>query len=304
MKILKSKKVIVYVLIGIVVLQVGVVGYSMVGKELFSLDTGSETQTASSTPSSEVSLQTPQTVDSSIIQENNAATDTEISEEIQDLIRQSDPDNFDKNLTNYKDLLTRLDVHVSLKQEIEQLIKNGYPIKEILIAYEFLYISYGTKAELENMVAEKKIGKTWVNIFADYNLKNPEFEPSKFKTEDLDNLMKNQGVSKDDIMIADRVSKKVLNEFDEVIQLKITNKNWKIVKAYFGILNSQQQLLYISAKPAEIKKYSTSGISQDKIILALVIAKELNTENDTIVEMVKNGMSNEEIYANCLESRY
>jgi len=309
MKKIKMKKTIVFVLIGAAVLQAGVIGYSMVEKQLFSSiaeSTGASQDTEGSGSTSEASqtAQTSQTVDTAIIADNNDSTNTDISQEIQDLIKQSDPDNFERNLSNYKDLLTSFDVHLSLKNEIESLIKDGHNVKDILTTYAFLYDSYGLKDELKKLVNEKESGREWADIFTEYNTENPEFEPRSFESSYLDKLMGISGISNDDIMIADRVSCKTNVSIDEIIELKAKTSKWKVVNASLGIINSQQHLPYVPITAQMVNKYLSGDMTEDTVVDALIIANKLNTSSSDIVEMIKAGLSIEQVYAKVYESKY
>ena len=294
MKRLKISKALIYAIIGTVVIEASFMTYSMVNNQFFNR----EPQAAQQPEAPAQAIQetpAPEVVDTSKVQ---------IPEEIQDIIRQSDPANFEKNLNNYKTLLVKLDVHDSSKAEIERLLKGGYKIADILTAYDFLYDCYGKKEELEPLVQEKTAGKNWADTFKQYNSKNPEFVPKAFEPDYLEALMKTPGITKDDIMIADRVAQKISKPMKEVMELRLSAKDWKEINASLNILNSQRQLPYVPVTAEQVKKYTSGKLSEQQVVEDLVTAHKMGKTAQEIVDRAKNGLTREQLYAWCYETKY
>lgn len=303
MKINRKKKTFVYIILGLIIIQGSIAGYSVVNKKLFSTQ---EQQTATASPVVSGPTPTPASIviDTTAVQGDVSTNNIEISSEIQDIIRQADPDNFDKNLTNYKNLLVRLDVHLTYKTEIERLLKGGYKINDILTAYEFLYDSYGKKEEIEPLAKEKVNGKAWGDIFKEYNTNNPEFVPSNFNSDYLEKLLNTPGITKDDIMIADRVAQKTKISFDSIIEQRFSAVKWKVINASLGVINSQQTLSNVPVTPEQVKKYVSGSFTEQKVIQALVISNKFNALPTDVIDMMRNGLSKENVYAKILEAKY
>lgn len=279
---MKKNKIIttiLFLLFFSLILQTGIIGFSMVtnqNTELISLS-GSIEETES------------------II----------ISEEVKKVLEEADPENYDKNLNNYKNLLIDLDVHTTYKIEIERLILEGHNISDILSIYEFLYHKYGNINELESLVIEKELGRNLSDIFKVYNEKNIEFKPRSFDSDYLEKLIMIPEITTDDIMIADRVSQKTNINYEEIMDKKINGLYWKDINVEFGIINSQENLPRVKVSKEEIEKYiSLYGLTEQQVIEAFVIANKINHNPQEVIEKTKENKSEEDIFAEYFIEKY
>ncbi len=298
MRKVKKNKIIVITLVAALIINAGLVGYSMIGGNLFVADNSSanNTKTIQDTENG----QSQNNSDDGLKDETSA----DISQEILDLIKAQDPDNYTKNLGNYKLLLKDLNVHIKYKNEIERLIKKGKKLPDILIAYSYLNDCYGSMKYIENLVNKKESGKKWSYIFEEYVKNNPEFAPRNFETGYLEKLMES-GVDQDTIMIADRVSQKAKMEIDTVIQKKQAGASWRLINAEYGIVNGLEKSPHLSVTRTQLTKYaSQTKLSEKDIIKALTIANKLGKTADSVFNSVKKGLSKEEIYAIAFEEKY
>jgi hypothetical protein len=221
------------------------------------------------------------------------------------LIKAADPDNYTKNLNNYKQLLKDLNVHTRFKNELERLIKKGKKLPDLLTAYSFLNDCYGRITELEKLVSEKESGKTWAAVFTAYNKSNPQFEPSNFDNAYLEKLLATPGVDHDDIMIADRVSQKTGAAFDAVISKKTSGSSWRLIKAQYGIVNGLEKSPHLSVTREQLSKYTKqTGLEQKAVIGWLTTAEKLGKVPDEILKLAKQGLSKEEVYAKVYQEKY
>lgn len=228
-----------------------------------------------------------------------------IADEILEAVKMQDPENFERNISNYRNLLVDQDVHDEFKQKIEQLVLEGKPLPEILCAYRFLYDQYGTWADLEQMLEKRLSGLSWEEVFGWYMHGQPAFEPRNFEFGYLERLFEIYRLSPDDIMIADRVAARLSRPFEEVIEYRISRMEWKEAKARLSILNSQQKLPKVPVTPEELEKYTADGkITEDEAVEALVLAHHLGLEGETVVNMFKEGYMVEKIYAQTLTALY
>ncbi|MDQ4682708.1 hypothetical protein, partial [Stenotrophomonas maltophilia group sp. RNC7] len=114
------------------------------------------------------------------------AVSTEISTEVHNVIRQSDPNNYNKNIQNYTDLLIGLNVHSQHKEAIEELLLGGYRLPDIMIAYEYLYHSYGTVEDLKAFLVQKAQSTDWKTVFTQYKQNKASFVPRAFDSDYLE----------------------------------------------------------------------------------------------------------------------
>ena len=228
-----------------------------------------------------------------------------ISEEIKNIIEISDQINFEKNLTNYKTLLTEFNVQKTFQDEIERLLNEGHKLPDILTAYEFLNIQFGRLEELEMLVQQKKEGKTWTQIFTAYNTNIGEFIPRAFDPDYLEKLMNNSRINTDDIMIADMISAKLQKPYEEIIDSRIAGLPWKEINEELGILNNTSELPRVQVTNEQIDKYiSLTGLSEDVILDGFILAKKLKKSEKEIIDKMKAGYSSEKIYNEYFIQRY
>lgn len=303
----KYKKILVSFLIGALILQAGLIGYSMIGNGTF----GTENNDASVSPNPGVRKQIDGNGNSEVTgeskEDNNLKDQTsiEISQEILDLIKSSDPDNYDKNVDNYKKLLKELNVHIIFKNEIERLIKNGFKVPDILTTYTFLNDCYGNMNDLEVLLKEKKSGKDWIYIFTQYNKKHPAFIPSNFDSGYLDKLLKTRDIDQDDLMIGDRVSQNARVDFADVINKRIKGMSWRVINAQYKIVNGLEESPHLNITAEQLERYTAqSNLTEKEVIDALTISRKLGLSADSVLKSIKQGLSKEEIYADAYLKKF
>lgn len=295
MKKSKILRIVLFVIIAVTILQAGFMAYSMFGgmtnEALQEQNTVSEEQPAA-------------TVEAVSIDEEETE-DIVISDEILDIIREQDPENYETNLTNYKNMLVKLNVHKKFQDELERLLKEEKMLADILIAYEFLNDSYGKLEDVLILINDKEEKESWSAVFKEYNRNNPEFIPQAFESGYLENLMKTSSLTADDIMIADRVSQKVNKPFKDIINERISGASWKRINAEFDVVNGDSFLPHVPVTREQISKYTESGhLTEQQVVEALVIVNKMKRPEAFIIEKVREGMEKEDIYALCYEEKY
>jgi hypothetical protein len=228
-----------------------------------------------------------------------------ISPEIENIIREQEPGEFNKNLNNYKRMLVVLDVHDTFRTEIENCIVSGKRLQDLLIAYQYLNENYGLIDELDVLIASKESGNTWLEVFYAYKQENPEFVPRSFDFNYLEEIMQSDGVIEDDIMIADRVSLKTGLPFESIIAERISGKQWKEINEGYGIINAQGMLPRVPVTQEQLKKHTSGGnISEEMVVETLVIAFKLEMNEQDAINKAKDGYTKERFFAEALENKY
>ncbi|QTH43038.1 hypothetical protein J4772_00650 [Cohnella sp. LGH] len=283
----KVSKLMLVLFIAAMTLPAGFAAYAMV----------SSTSTTGSTAM-------PPTLDSLAPEAINADSIV-ISQQIIEKIQQSDPSNYERNVANYKKLLIELSIHGKFKEEIERLVEANYKLPSILIAYEFLYQSYGQLSDLEPMVASRETGKAWSDIFSEFAKARPVFAPRAFDSDYLEQLMQTPNLTTDDIMIADRVSFAVGKSFEKIIDERLKAISWKAVSADLGLLYNADELPRVQITAEQLDKYTASGkLTEDQVAQAFVIANKVGKSADSVIEQVKEGYSEEAILAQAYSKKY
>jgi hypothetical protein len=324
----KYFKVVISVVLIAFVLQIGLMAYSMINNEggnnpvnivqkifnsskLLAVNTVQEsTSTANITEFPTINdivtkESTVTTEPAAIIEEQAENIAITIPQDILDLIKASDPAAYEKNAANYKELLLKLNVHEKYQTEIEKMIKAGKQLPDVLIAYSFVNDSFGTIGEVKNLVDARASGKGWPALFEDYIKNNPAFAPQSFDSFYLEELLKTDGITKDDIMIADRVSQKTSIPFTDVMKKRIGKQTWREINAEYGVVNGQAELPRVFVEPEKVKiLMQSSGLSEQKIVQAYVTAFKLDSSVETIIKKVKSGYSKARIYSECLVSKF
>lgn len=291
----KKVRILVVAIAAILLIQVGYIGYSKLGSYLFGENIAAVTDEDNTFENK------PVEADNKLKDE----TGIEISQDILDLIKASDPANYTKNVDNYKSLLKTLNVHIVFKNEIERLIKEGYKLPDILIAYAYLNDCYGSVNNLEKLVKAKESGESWSDIFKKYKKSNPEFEPRSFDTQYLQELLNTVGIDEDDVMIADRVSQNAKVKFEDVISKKVEGLNWRLINAQYGIVNGLEKSPHLSLTREKLTKYTKqSGLTEKEVVEAFTIANKLGKTADDILRSIKQELSIEDIFATAYEEKY
>jgi hypothetical protein len=149
-------KSVVFILLMAGLLQAGIMAYSAAGAQ--AAGRNAESAAPSDTAAQEVEIPKKEIDISSII----------LKTEVEDVITSLDAANAAKNINNYRTLLGALDVPEGFRTEIEGMYVNGHKVPDVLIAYEFLYLNYGSIYELEELIAGKESGESWNTIFKEY----------------------------------------------------------------------------------------------------------------------------------------
>ena len=276
MRRLSTKRIVTFLIIAALILQISFIGYSMVDN---------------------IMTNSKQSIKDEV--------STEISKDILNLIKTSDTKNYTKIIDNYKALLKQLNVHIVFKNEIERLVKDGYSLPDILVAYCFLDDNYGLMGELEKLVKEKNSGKAWAAIFTTYKKNNPDFKPRNFDEKQLESLQQAVKNNNDDIMIADRVSQKTKVTIEEIINSRASGDSWRLINAELGVLNGQESIAHVKITNTQLTKYSKqSKLPEEDVVQAFVLANKLGLTVDSVINSIKQGLSQETISANAYEQKY
>ncbi|MCG7408436.1 hypothetical protein MH117_13480 [Paenibacillus sp. ACRRX] len=208
--------------------------------------------------------------------------------------------------SKYKDMLAELDVHDKFKREIDKLVGKGYDLSDLMVAYEFLYQSYGRMQELEALVKQQDSGKSWEHVFKDYNKSHKPFVPRAFDTDYLESLMKTNGLTSDDIMIADRIGFVSAKAFKDILIAKLETQNsWKEIAAEHNIVNSSSTLPRVPVTQEELSKFtSASKLTEERVTEAIVLAKKIGKTPQQVISSMKSGQSEEAILADGYVEKY
>lgn len=294
-------KIIVFVLLIAGVLQAGVLAYSAVSARM-------TRQYAAETP--DTMLQSAAVSDNTVQEVETTGKEIDISritlsKEVEDKITSLDAENAAKNINNYKLLLAELNVPAKFQAHIEAMFNDGHKVQEVLAAYEYLYQNYGSIEELEGLIKQKEDGKAWKTVFKEYKESKVEFEPSSFPDGKLEEIMQTPGITPDDVIIADRVAQMSGLQLDELFDMRRQGKAWKVINEEIGIINTSGELPRAVITSAQVKNHMKStGLSEEKVIEALVLAQKLETDGKTVVDKIKAGSTEEDIIAESLEVKY
>lgn len=228
-----------------------------------------------------------------------------ISSDAERIIRNADEKNAVKNIRNYKTLIVKLEIPEKFQQVILDKVKEGNKVPDVFIAYEYLYEKYGTTDELNMMLKERTGNKEWESIFTQYKNGQKEFIPRDFAKGDLDKLFSTPGITSGDIMNADKISQRGIKRFDELIQMRKEGQTWVEINTNLGILNTSQKLPEAKTSSYIIENYCKSlNMPKDKVMSALMIAAKTDMDDNKVLDMIKQGKSEEEVLAKFYETTY
>lgn len=231
--------------------------------------------------------------------------DVIIPQEVLDLIEEADPASFARHVSNYKQALVAYRVPLKLQQAIENRIRDGYRLPDIMIGYAFLYPRFGTVEHLNAMLDRRSNGDSWTAIFTDFNREQPAFSPRNFESEQLEQLMNTPSLSADDIMIADRLSFVTGKSIDDILLQKQSIPHWYPVTSDAGVLFTADELPRVQMTSEQLQKFmKETGWTEDRVTAAFVTADQLGQEPDAVIGKLKAGDSEEAIAAAVYEAKY
>ena len=240
----------------------------------------------------EVKILEPDTVDPTTII---------ISDEVKQMIISSSGENY---IDVYKNFLVELNVQSVYKDLIESFILEGYRLEDILIAYEYLADHYSKSSWLEQLLNDKKSGKTWEQLFKNYIEAEGAFVPSNFDQEYLEELLNVETITPDDIMISDRIAQSLDVPFQDIINQRLGNLSFKQICMDKGALGSADRLSRVQITMEELNKYTDQGMQEETVIEAYVLASKVKAQPKDTIEKMKQGMSYEKIFADYLVNKY
>lgn len=230
---------------------------------------------------------------------------TDISQVVLDKLNETDPALYDQNVNILINLLLTLNVHERFKQEIERLILEGHTLPDLLIAYEFLYQSFGHMQELESMVSQKETGKTWATVFAEYKKSHKEFIPRAFEPDYLESLTTTSGFTPDYVMLADHLSFVSGTPVNDLIALKLESQiSWKQIAADLDILHSASTLPRVQITEEQLTRFATGTFTDQQVAEAFVLAQKLAETPETVIRQMKAGKTEEAIMAESYIEKY
>jgi hypothetical protein len=224
---------------------------------------------------------------------------------MESIINKTHPKDADRHIDHYKTLLAEFDVPDQYRTAIEKQLKKGRSVPEVLGAYAYLNENYGEIEELEGILEKKSKGKAFKQLFSENRKANKEFIPTNFEMGYIEELMKDQNITADDIMIADMISQKGIKKFEDLIEMRKQGKTWKEINTRLGIVNTSDKLPRIAITASQVKKYmEKTGLREEEVVEALVLAGKLDKDNEEIVNKVKAGKKKDEILAEGYEEKY
>ncbi len=232
-----------------------------------------------------------------------AIQNIEVSQEIQEIIKLQYAEKYPHYLEKYKYFLVTLEVSPQLQSFVEDLLVEGYQLGDMMSAYDFLYQEYGTGEELKTLLKAQKEGRPWASLFKDY-LQENIFVPRVFDTAYLEKLTQTPGIGSDDIMIADRIAHKTGEDFEGLIHRKLEGESWQEITTGLNILNGSAQLPRVQVTQEKLVAYAATGLQEDQVVEALVLANKLGFSEEAVIELVKGGQSREVILAAGYQEKY
>lgn len=227
-----------------------------------------------------------------------------LSEEVLLAIKQSDPSTYDRNVNNYKQLLTVRKVPETFRSRLDTMLLDGAKVSDVRTAYEFVYQQFGTMAEVEKLAAARKSGRSWEDIFRQYKQETPAFIPQEFESGYLESLMNTPGLTADDIMIADQISFRTQASMKDLLNSKLAGKSWQQQCAEAGLLFTGTAFPRVSVTAEQLERYTSSVMSEEKVVEAFVLAAKLELQADAVINKLKEGISEEALYAEAYTARY
>jgi membrane-associated HD superfamily phosphohydrolase len=228
-----------------------------------------------------------------------------LDEETRRLLSDSSKTSLDREIKNYKKVIAEFNPCQIYLNKINKEIEDGNDIDDVFICYNFINEKYGNIEEMDKLLSQKKEGLEWKGIFEEYCKTNKEFTPSNFEEGFIEKELNGNNIDTNDIMIADRISQKGVEKFQELIDKRKKGESWRDIKSSLGIINLEEKLGSISITSGDVEKYRANvDLSDDEIISALVLARKSNVSDSRVLEEINNGKNHEEIYAEIYTDKF
>ena len=211
----------------------------------------------------------------------------------------------DNAIKDYKIIMAQYSPTNELLDVINKKLEDGFDMSDIAVCYSFLYEKNGNIKDLDNLLNQRKKGKSFDKIFVKYNKDNKEFKPSDFEDGFIESQIES-GLTTDDIMIADEISQKDLGpDIKSLLDRKKSGETWRDIKGKLGFVKLEEEYKSYSITSTEVSDYANeTGLTKDQVIEALLLARKNKVDEKTVIEEIKNEKSIEEIYMGIFTERY
>ncbi|WP_339244329.1 hypothetical protein NST58_23310 [Paenibacillus sp. FSL R10-2796] len=207
--------------------------------------------------------------------------------------------------STFEQFVVALNIQDDYRQKIDQMVAAGYSIADICVAYDFLYQNFGSTDDLDDFLTAKTSGKSWEQIFLQYNENHPKFTPRAFNSEELENMMNLKSITSDDIMIGDRLSFVTGKSFKDLIQERLETGEWSKIFVREKVIYSGKPLPRVQITENQIQKYTQSGkLTEQQVTLAFVLAQKVGESSEVVIAKMQQGFSEELIMAQSYVEKY
>lgn len=222
-----------------------------------------------------------------------------LTEAVKEALLEQYPEASEQAITMYKQFLIEFDVHPLLQESTDQWLLQGVPLSDMLVAYAYLYHQFGVMEEIEPMLAERSSGKTWADLFTQYQETHAPFVPRAFDPELLERLHDTSGMTSDDIMIADMIAFVTEADVEAIIERKMeSGESWQDITAANGILYGAENLPRVPVRMEQIETFlHSTELTEDQIIEGFVLAYKTGADVESVLQRLDEGSTEETIFA-------
>ena len=160
-------------------------------------------------------------------------------------------------------------------EQILALVEQGYSLRDIMVLYDFLEDNFGSMDELESMLAQKKAGANFVQLFDAYIVSKQDYTQKDFPEGEIDRLLSYQFIDIEDILVADIMAQEANVPFDDIMGQLTQGKGWQEVAVSVNMLTCDGEADTIAISNEEIEQYAEQNtVSVQKAAKYVAMEKE------------------------------
>lgn len=206
----------------------------------------------------------------------------------------------------FEGFIKELSVPEAYVGQILALTEQGYSLKDIMVLYDFLEDNFGSMDELESMLAQKKAGANFAQLFDTYITSKQDYTQKDFPEGEIDRLLSYQFINIEDILVADIMAQEANVAFDDIMGQLTQGKSWQEVAVSINMLKCDGKADTIVISSGEIEQYAEQNtVSIQKAAKYVAMEKEAGDTQTKANSRIKIAQkSPAQAFADYLEEKY
>jgi|GEM_PF-2882145 len=189
----------------------------------------------------------------------------------------------------YRRMIAEKDIPEKQRKQLELSIINSADPQTALVMFDYLHDNYFTFSDLDTALARYESGESAENILQGYLDIEMQRQAKDYAVGEIDDLIKNRGLSIDDLRIAEILEAHGAAEFDVITEKLGSGESWEDIAAELELLNGTGVVRSFVINEDDIIECSEAlGISNAQAIRRLSVMQKAGIDESAAVEYVKS----------------